>query len=29
MCVRMKDNKKVFHTNTNTNIQGYIGEKIL
>jgi hypothetical protein len=26
MCIRIKDNKKVFHTNTGTKFQGYIGK---
>jgi hypothetical protein len=27
MCIRVKDNKKVFHTNIGTKFQGYIGKK--
>lgn len=28
MCVRVKDNKKIFHTNVGTKFQGYIGSLI-
>ena len=26
MCIRVKDNKKIFHTNVGTKFQGYIGK---
>ena len=29
MCIRVKDNKKTFHTNVGTKFQGYIGKYFL